>query len=148
MSGPLSVHVKSGNDDLGEHTLAVFENTNWQFCENFWMTTMFWADFNSNGTRTASFHVWDHQLGLTYGSGSYINIDRRLVWLVRDDGFYVGKRISPFPDGWEKLHDWLKADVTGGWVLLIPSPLIYPKKFSKLDLLFLQEHKLTTRLIC
>ena len=101
MNDPLTVHVKSGNDDLGEHTLAVSENTNWQFCENFWMTTMFWADFNSNGTRPASFHMWDHEWGLNYGSGSFINAERRLAWLVREDGFYVG-----IPKGWEKRHDW------------------------------------------
>ncbi|PWA84453.1 plant self-incompatibility S1 [Artemisia annua] len=55
MNDPIHVNVKSEDDDLGDHTLALNENENWSFCENIWKTTFFYASFNWNGSRTASF---------------------------------------------------------------------------------------------
>ncbi|PWA68744.1 plant self-incompatibility S1 [Artemisia annua] len=105
MIDPITVHVKSGDDDLGVHTLAFFDNENWSFCENFWGNTLFYAYFNWNGTRTASFDVWKYDF-FKYCSGSLVNPQRRCVWLVRHDGFYLGEDLTPFPNGWHKMHDW------------------------------------------
>nr|GEV16807.1 plant self-incompatibility S1 [Tanacetum cinerariifolium] len=56
---PIHVHVKSKDDDLGDHILALNQKEHWSFCENVWKSSMFYADFNGNGTKTASFHVFD-----------------------------------------------------------------------------------------
>ncbi|GKF33720.1 hypothetical protein Tco_0106920, partial [Tanacetum coccineum] len=48
--------------------------------------------------RNATWHVWENELGLDYGSGSFANAERRLVWLVKEDGTYVGNKLPPFPD--------------------------------------------------
>ncbi|PWA89047.1 plant self-incompatibility S1 [Artemisia annua] len=105
MNEPFTIHIKSRNDDLGSHTLGVNENENWGFCENFWGTTLFWVDIFFNGTWKTSWHAWDHIVGLQYGSGH--GDHRILVWLVKEDGIYVGKSLPPFPvDGWTKLYNW------------------------------------------
>ena len=106
MIDPVTVHIKSGDDDLGDHTLEFNDNENWSFCENFWETTLFYAYFNCKGTKSVSFNVWDHDTGDLYGSGSARSHERKLVWLVRDDGFYVGQNHTSFPDGMTHLYDW------------------------------------------
>ena len=107
MNEPFIVHVKSRDDDLGEHTLGVNENENWHFCENIWGTTLFWADLYCNDNRNGTWHVWDHSTGLKYGSGGLDYGQRILVWLVKEDGIYVGNSLPPFPvDGWTKLFHW------------------------------------------
>ncbi|PWA37730.1 plant self-incompatibility S1 [Artemisia annua] len=106
MIDAVTVHVKSADYDLGDHTLEFNDNENWSFCVNFWKTIVFYADFKCKGTKSVSFNVWDEFLGDDYGSGSTRSAERILVWLVKDDGFYVGKNLPPFPDGMTKLYDW------------------------------------------
>ncbi|PWA94439.1 plant self-incompatibility S1 [Artemisia annua] len=55
---PIHVHIKSEDDDLGDHILALYQNEKWSFCENVWKSTMFYADFIWNG-KTALFGVFD-----------------------------------------------------------------------------------------
>ncbi|PWA44297.1 plant self-incompatibility S1 [Artemisia annua] len=105
MNDPIKVNVKSKDDDLGDHTLAFNENEKWGFCENFWKTTFFYASFNWNGSRTASFGVFD-KTTTPHCSKWRFTYSRVCYWLVRDTGFYVGPHLTPFPDGWTKLHDW------------------------------------------
>ncbi|PWA68743.1 plant self-incompatibility S1 [Artemisia annua] len=106
MIDPVTVHIKSGDDDLGDHTLQFNDTENWSFCENIWTTTLFYAYFNCKNTKPVAFNVFDHVTSVNYGSRSFIYSERRLVWLVRDDGFYVGKNLTPFPDEMTKLYDW------------------------------------------
>ncbi|PWA51096.1 plant self-incompatibility S1 [Artemisia annua] len=106
MNDPIHVNVKSEDDDLGDHTLALNENENWSFCENIWKTTFFYASFNWNGSRTASFGVFDHTTTPHCLKTWNFRKASKCFWLVRDTGFYVGPHLTPFPDGWTKLHDW------------------------------------------
>ncbi|KAJ0514863.1 putative plant self-incompatibility S1 [Helianthus annuus] len=103
IKNPITVHVQSGDDDLGNHTLALNENENWSFCDSF--KTLFYAHFYWN-SRTAFFNVFDTQTSEKYCSKWAHNKHRRCFWLVREDGFYVGGHLNPFPQGWTKLHDW------------------------------------------
>ncbi|GJS82740.1 retrotransposable element Tf2 [Tanacetum coccineum] len=48
---PIHVHVKSKDDDLGDHILALNQKEHWSFCENLWKSTMFYADFKWNASR-------------------------------------------------------------------------------------------------
>ena len=101
---PIHVHVKSEDDDLGDHTLALNQNENFSFCENFWLSTLFYADFKWNG-KIAFFGVFDKTVKSHCGKGSFTK-SRVCLWIVRDDGFYLGRGWAPFPDGWTKMHDW------------------------------------------
>ncbi|PWA94440.1 auxin efflux carrier [Artemisia annua] len=101
---PIHVHIKSEDDDLGDHILAFNQNENWGFCENVWRTTMFYADFKWNG-KTALFGVFDKNV-VKHCTKFSFRKPRVCVWIVRDDGFYVGRGRAPFTDGYTKMHDW------------------------------------------
>ncbi|KAL8235045.1 hypothetical protein R6Q59_021145, partial [Mikania micrantha] len=103
----ITVHVQSRDDDLGNHTLALNDNENWGFCENITFKTRFYAHFYWN-SKTAFFDVFDEHTSQRYCTQWKFRIRRarRCFWLVREDGFYLGERLNPFPDGWIKLHDW------------------------------------------
>ncbi|PWA58311.1 plant self-incompatibility S1 [Artemisia annua] len=105
MNDPITVHVKSEDDDLGYHTLALNENENWSFCENLWKTTFFYASFNWNGSRTASFGVFDKPT-IPHCQKWRFGKSRLCFWIVKDTGFYVAPHLTPFPNGWTKMHDW------------------------------------------
>ena len=102
---PIYVHIKSDDDDLGAHILALNQNENWGFCENLWRTTMFYADFKWSG-KTALFSVFDKNVGKHCTKFSFRK-PRVCIWIVRDDGFYVGRGRHPYTDGYTKMHDWL-----------------------------------------
>ncbi|KAJ0571418.1 putative plant self-incompatibility S1 [Helianthus annuus] len=100
---PIRVHVQSGDDDLGNRTLALNNNENWSFCDTF--KTLFYAHFYWN-SRTAFFNVYDTDTSEKYCTKWGFRKPRRCFWLVREDGFYVGEHLNPFPQGWTKLHNW------------------------------------------
>ncbi|MFS7981657.1 putative plant self-incompatibility S1 [Helianthus anomalus] len=102
---PITVHVQSRDDDLGNQTLALNENKNWGFCELISFKTLFYAHFYWN-SRTAFFDVYDAQTSLQYCQKWKMVRVRECFWLVREDGFYLGKHLNPFPEGWTKLYDW------------------------------------------
>ena len=45
------LHCRSGDDDLGEHTLHHGESFGWKFDHNFFGGTKFWCIFNWNGNQ-------------------------------------------------------------------------------------------------
>ncbi|GKC92878.1 hypothetical protein Tco_1158320 [Tanacetum coccineum] len=51
---------------------------------------MFWADIYCQGGRNATWHVWENELGLDYGSGSFANAERRLVWRTSEPISFKG----------------------------------------------------------
>ncbi|KAF5787662.1 putative plant self-incompatibility S1 [Helianthus annuus] len=105
ISDHISVHVQSGDDDLGNHTLALKDNENWSFCEAITLKTLYYAHFYWN-SKTVFFDVFNDDLSSRYCTPWKIFLPRKCVWLVREDGFYLGDDITPFPIGWTKLHDW------------------------------------------
>ncbi|OVA18543.1 Plant self-incompatibility S1 [Macleaya cordata] len=85
---PLTIHCKSKDDDLGEHTLSFDQNWNWDFSINIWKTTLFWCNMwwhDSNGQLIQASHDaysakrdWRH-----YCRGN-------CIWSIRKDGWYYG----------------------------------------------------------
>ncbi|KAI3811809.1 hypothetical protein L1987_21541 [Smallanthus sonchifolius] len=106
---PITVHVQSGDDDLGNHTLALNDNENWSFCEGATFKTLFYAHFYWN-SKTILFDVFDDDTSEKYCAKWKFRKERRCFWLVREDGFYLGAQLNPFPEGWTKLHDWSFSD--------------------------------------
>ncbi|KAI3775270.1 hypothetical protein L1987_49841 [Smallanthus sonchifolius] len=102
---PITVHVQSGDDDLGNHTLALNNNENWSFCEGATFGTLFYAHFYWN-SKTVLFDVFDADTSEKYCAKWKFRKERRCFWLVREDGFYLGAQLNHFPEGWTKLHDW------------------------------------------
>ncbi|KAK1417072.1 hypothetical protein QVD17_26194 [Tagetes erecta] len=105
INNPITVHVESGDDDLGNHTLALNDNQNWSFCQAITVKTLFYAHFYWD-SKTAFFDVFDYETSKRYCTKWGFQKPRKCVWLVREDGFYLGEELTPFPEGWTKLHDW------------------------------------------
>ncbi|KAM0017761.1 putative plant self-incompatibility S1 [Helianthus debilis subsp. tardiflorus] len=100
---PINVHVQSGDDDLGNHTLALNNNENWSFCQT--LTTLFYAHFYWN-SKIAFFDVFDINTSQKYCTRWKYRKERRCFWMVKEDGFYLADHLYTFPGGWTKLHDW------------------------------------------
>ncbi|KAL8242880.1 hypothetical protein R6Q59_013182 [Mikania micrantha] len=106
MHQPFIVHPQSADDDLGNHTLAYFEYTNWSFCLDIVLKTRFYAHFYWNSKR-AFFDVYNYGLGESYcTNGKEFTKEQRCYWMVTEDGFYLTRHPDRFPDGANKLHDW------------------------------------------
>lgn len=76
----LTVHCRSGNDDLGVHIVPHNVDYNWRFHRNFWRTILFWCSFTfpATGRKVWSNRVMDNSL--CFG---------KCVWFIEADGFYV-----------------------------------------------------------
>ncbi|KAG0576972.1 hypothetical protein KC19_5G122300 [Ceratodon purpureus] len=83
MSGAITTHCMSRDDDIGMYTIAPGATQRWRFHHNFWDRTLFWCRFWSPSGRTQAFEVWSE--GVKKHSKCY----RKCYWFVRDDGFWV-----------------------------------------------------------
>ncbi|KAK1422271.1 hypothetical protein QVD17_25263 [Tagetes erecta] len=105
INDPITVHVQSGDDDLGNRTIALNDNENWGFCEGVTFKTLYYAHFYWN-SKSAFFDVYNDDLSDKYCTKRKYRQQERCFWIVREDGFYLGSHRSPFPEGFTKLHDW------------------------------------------
>ena len=101
---PITVHIQSKDDDLGNRTVIFKDYTKWYFCKK--AGTLFYAHFYWN-SRTAFFDVYDVQTAEDYCEDINPFKRQNCYWLVREDGFYLSRHYKPFPRDWYKLHDWL-----------------------------------------
>lgn len=83
MSGAITVHCKSGDDNLGVHVLAPTQRYNFRFRMNVWGTTLFWCAFTSSTGRQKSLEVWSATVMRHSPCGG------KCYWSVREDGFWV-----------------------------------------------------------
>lgn len=105
MNAPFVVHIQSRNDDLGNRTVNVRGSTTWGFCLAFTRGTLFYAHFYENARR-AFFDVYQYDTVAKYCKKAKSYGNAKCYWLVRDDGFYLSAHLNPFPNGWNKVHDW------------------------------------------
>ncbi|KAH6791340.1 hypothetical protein C2S51_006346 [Perilla frutescens var. frutescens] len=94
-NNPLLIHCASGDDDLGNHSLARTCDFNWSFRMNFFSTTLFFCRFRWEGKNVA------HDVFTDRLSDGCFPIDGHVIyrcrWLVKEDGFYLEN---------VKVYDW------------------------------------------
>lgn len=87
----LTVHCRSGDDDLGVHIVSPNVDYKWRFHRNFWGTTLFWCSFTSAATgQHKSLEVWSDRVM------EHSPCLGKCVWFIEADGFYV--------TDWRQLH--------------------------------------------
>ncbi|KAK1412555.1 hypothetical protein QVD17_33909 [Tagetes erecta] len=98
----IGLHVKSKDDDLGEHYIAYGEHFYFHFCENIFRRTVFAGDF-SHGPQFAHFNVFDDEVAGVIGRSK----DSHVYWLLKGDGYYLSKELKPVDDpSWIKRGNW------------------------------------------
>ncbi|CAI9285351.1 unnamed protein product [Lactuca saligna] len=87
----LVFHIKSGDDDLGNHTIPFVGIYSWGFCEKAGGGTLFYAYFWW-GSKFQSIDLFDGAIKkICYLGGD----TQYCYWFVKPDGFYV----NPYPSG-------------------------------------------------
>ncbi|OVA18540.1 Plant self-incompatibility S1 [Macleaya cordata] len=88
----LTIHCKSKDDDLGEHTLSYNQEFHWKFRNNFYWTTLFWCNMwwhDSNGRLVQTSH------DAYYARRDYArNCRADCFWSIRKDGWYYGYNLT------------------------------------------------------
>ncbi|KAH6810359.1 hypothetical protein C2S51_024121 [Perilla frutescens var. frutescens] len=79
-NNPLLIHCASGDDDLGNHSLARTCDFNWSFRMNFFWTTLFFCRFRWEGKNVAHDVFTDK---LSYGCFPIDGHDFRCRWEIR-----------------------------------------------------------------
>lgn len=92
------VHIKSGDDDLGNHTIPFNENYTWSFCDRFVGQTVFYSYFWW-GSRFKSLDLFNKNI--EHICFLYNMHNQHCYWLVKPDGFYV----SAYPDKLQTIID-------------------------------------------
>ncbi|KAI3714049.1 hypothetical protein L1987_72639 [Smallanthus sonchifolius] len=99
------VHIKSGDDDLGNHTIPFNGNYQWSFCDNYFGRTLFYGYFWW-GSKYQSLALFDDEIrGPCYRSKGGT---QHCYWLVRPDGFFVSGYNRTFSDtNWTFKKHWV-----------------------------------------
>ncbi|PWA78013.1 plant self-incompatibility S1 [Artemisia annua] len=88
--------------DLGNHTIPYNGIYDWTFCDtgqNDFTSEFWWA------SKYKTFNVFDAQAWSVCKTGKFFGTEH-CYWLVRADGFYIGKENVPFPGGWQLKETW------------------------------------------
>ncbi|GLT55944.1 hypothetical protein SLA2020_290250 [Shorea laevis] len=97
----MTIHCKSGDDDLGERQLPVGSAAyEWSFKINLTGTTEFWCDFSFPPDLGGSFNVFYVDTPLTTDCYEFCD------WRARNEGLFVYDQNSG--KQWVKLYDWKK----------------------------------------
>ncbi|KAF5778466.1 putative plant self-incompatibility S1 [Helianthus annuus] len=100
----ISVHVKSGDDDLGVHDIAYDNSYNFHFCDNVIHSTLYWADI-SYGSKFVHFNVVDAKVKkiITWT----IFMKSHAYWLMKEDGYYLTNKSRGYDDpAWKLMGKW------------------------------------------
>lgn len=81
-SSPLNVHCKSGDDDLGIHTIVGGQDYSFDFCESFFQNTLFTCNLRWGVLKTG-FQAFNSEHPKDCRSGT-------CVWVAYADGIYFG----------------------------------------------------------
>ncbi|KAI3707049.1 hypothetical protein L6452_25226 [Arctium lappa] len=97
------LHLKSRNDDLGNHTLPNNGSYDWEFCDT--GQTVYSGEFRW-GSKDQTLNLYDTHAWETCKNGKFFGT-QHCYWLVRPEGFYIGKENTPFPnEGWHLEKSW------------------------------------------
>ncbi|CAH1426917.1 unnamed protein product [Lactuca virosa] len=96
----LVVHIKSGDDDLGNHTIPYVGNYSWSFCEKVGGHTLFYGYFWW-GSKFQSLDLFNKAIS----EKLILNADpEHCYWFVKPEGFFVNNIPSgggQFIKGWD-----------------------------------------------
>ncbi|KAK9052570.1 hypothetical protein SSX86_029199 [Deinandra increscens subsp. villosa] len=97
-------HIKSGDDDLGNHTIPFNGNYNWSFCDRLDGRTLFYGYFWW-GSKSQSLALFDNKIREPCSLPK--EGTQHCYWLVRPDGFYVSPYNSTFSEfTWKLKKKW------------------------------------------
>ncbi|KAI3524113.1 hypothetical protein L1887_02765 [Cichorium endivia] len=103
MKDPITVHIQSKEDDLGNRTIAFNGSTNWKFCLSSYARTRFYAHFYWN-SRTAFFDVYDYDTASTYCAASNTFKQQNCFWTLSTN-FSNAEKLTLCPNNIaEKAH--------------------------------------------
>ncbi|GFQ04886.1 hypothetical protein PHJA_002632700 [Phtheirospermum japonicum] len=96
-SAPLVVRCASKDDDLGNHTVIRNQDFHFDFCDNFWSTTLFFC------------HVWWGNKNIAFDAfreswKSITCAQDDCYWAVKTDGIYYSNYYPP--RGLKKRYSW------------------------------------------
>lgn len=94
---PLTVHCKSGDDDIGSKDLLLHEEYRWSFRVNFWETTLFFCSARWGGGKRTYIDAF-----VAIRDERRCRKNRYCLWSVREDGFYFSNDNST----WRNQHPW------------------------------------------
>lgn len=102
-SKKFSVHIFSGDDDLGYHNLKVGEKFLWRF--KMGLTTKFYGHFWWGEDKERELAVFDKHIAPKCRKGlRFTNI---CWWLVKEDGFFIANTENPKPENLIKMNWWI-----------------------------------------
>lgn len=103
ISEDITVHVTSRRDDRGNITLPFQATYDWDFCETGQIVYagQFWWGSKGQIMNLYDTEAWEacnnHKLWVT----------QHCYWLVRPEGFYIGRENVPFPsENWQFKKPW------------------------------------------
>lgn len=104
ISDNIVAHIKSGDDDFGNHTIPFNGEFEWSFCKNFEGKTLYYGYFWW-GSRLQELALFDTRILDICALPDYKNFD--CYWSVRQDGFYVSGHNNTLADkSWEFIKNW------------------------------------------
>ncbi|KAL9689942.1 hypothetical protein QQ045_010333 [Rhodiola kirilowii] len=93
----VSLHCRSGDNDLGDQSVADGSEFSWDFDNNIWGTTLFFCDLGLNqGAETFQFVSYD------FGR-DFVRCKNQCLWLVSGEGMYGLNDQTGF---WEFMYQW------------------------------------------
>ncbi|KAK9060624.1 hypothetical protein SSX86_021330 [Deinandra increscens subsp. villosa] len=135
MHEPFTVHPQSADNDLGNHTLAFNEYTNWSFCLHILLKTRFYAHFYWN-SKTAFFDVYNYGLGESYcTNGKELIKEQRVSRGVSNIPGNLQSATSNIPSGKSLMYFGLLLAsgvffVFIAFTVFLPVIVIVPQKFA------------------
>ncbi|PQM40783.1 uncharacterized protein Pyn_12236 [Prunus yedoensis var. nudiflora] len=97
----VTVHCKSGDDDLGDHLVALGETYKFTFKNNSWDTTLFFCNFDwvSSSLGKLLSSIFDIYKAKRYQERCLHHCN----WLILETGLYSYTLRTKF---WENLYSW------------------------------------------
>ena len=103
ISEEITFHVKSKDDDLGNHTRPFHGLYDWSFCVTW--GTLFNGEFWW-GSKYQTLHLYDSDIDFKCSDKWKVQT-QNCYWLVRPEGLFWGKQNLPFPnDVWHLAKPW------------------------------------------